>query len=410
MEFKLSGAQSLVLVAGLPFSINFTVTARLRGPLTLEQLQSALERLRLRHPFIAVRGVAAQAGEAAYFTTEGVPPTPVRVVERVTDEDWVREVEHEITTPFDYHTGPLFRCTWLRSAKLSDLLLVCDHVTADGRSGIFALHDLLRLLANPGLHLEPLLPPRLAELVPPPMVALIRKITDAAPGEPPTTPADFMDAYGPSPDPLRVIPIALSEAETAAFVARCRAEGVTVQAALCAAFLVPFAEQQPSEPVRRVESPVDIRGRLTQPVGPVYGGYLSIVVTSVDCSPGRGLWDMARDASQGLAAITEEQLFTSPSVMLAVADHPPRGQPFKVRYDLSISNLGRLDLPAEYGPLHLESVYAPTFNASLPEHRILGVTTFGGQMRCTFTTRDPGGPQIVRRARELMAAMIQPAA
>jgi NRPS condensation-like uncharacterized protein len=206
--------------------------------------------------------------------------------------------------------------------------------------------------------------------------------------------------------PLRVLPFALDETETSTLVSSCRAEGVTVQAALCAAFALPFAERHPDAPVRRIESPINIRARLLRPVEEVYGNYISLIYSDVDCAPGRDAWDIARQASQSLAAVTDEQLFTIPIVMMAVADRPLSIPVVNFNYDISISNLGQISIPTQYGQLHLESIYAPTMNVSLPNHRILGVTTFGGRMRCTFTSRDPEAPQIVQRAREIMAAMV----
>jgi hypothetical protein len=51
-------------------------------------------------------------------------------------------------------------------------------------------------------------------------------------------------------------------------------------------------------------------------------------------------------------------------------------------YDLSLSNIGRLGIPVDYGSLRLESLYGPTFSAVAD--RIVGVNTVGGQMRFTF--------------------------
>ena len=404
MQFKLSGAQSGLLVSPLPFSLNFTVSARLRGQIKYEELQNALERLSHRHPLLAVRIAASENGEFACFTTEGVPPIPLRVIERVSDHDWVREVEQEISRPSDYLTGPLFRCVWLRGVEVSELLLVCDHITADGFAGIYALRDLLRLLTEPDLTLAPCPPPRLADLIPPAMQARIKEIISTSSGGEP----------GPSQglpettvmEPLRVIPFELDETETSALVARCRQEGVTVQAALCAAFALPFAERQPDMPVRWIESPANLRDRLLRPVEEVYGNYISLIYSNVECAPGRAVWDIARQAGQSLSAVTDEQLFTIPIVMMAVADRPLSIPVVGFNYDISISNLGRINIPAQYGQLHLESIYGPTMNVYMPAHRILGVNTFDGRMRCTFTSRDPQAPQLVRRAREILAAMI----
>jgi hypothetical protein len=404
MQFKLSGAEGPLLLSGPPFSLSFTVSGRVRGALTRPDLENALERLRRRHPFLAVRVVAGKDGEPACLTSEGVPPIPLRVVERMGDQDWAGEVEHEIPRPSDYRTGPPFRCVWLRGAEVSDLVLVCDHLTADGRAGIYALRDLLSLLADPGLELEPLEPAPLRELLPPAMLSRITEIISTA-----ALSAPAGAAWRPEPvpaEPLRVLPFELNETETATLVARSRLEGATVQAALCAAFVLPFAERQPDVPVRRVESPVDIRGRLARPLGEVYADYISLVLLSLDCAPGRGAWEIARQARRILAEVTDEQLFTVPTLMMMVSDQPLTMPPIDFCYDLSISNLGRIDIPAQYGRLCLESIYAPTMNVSEAGHRILGVSTFAGRLRATFTSRDPQAPQLLQRARQVLAGML----
>jgi len=263
---------------------------------------------------------------------------------------------------------------------------------------------LLEFIVDPDLILEPLLPPRLADLIPPTMQARINEMVSSAPETPmpisPNHPEQTTD------QPLRVLPFALDIAETDALVSHCRREGVTVQAALCAAFAVTFAKRQPETPTRCIETPINMRDRLLRPLEEVYGNYISLIYSNVDCSPGLSVWDIARKVGCSLTAVTDEQLFTIPLILLAVADQPLRIPVVHFDYDLSISNLGRVNIPAQYGPLRLESIYGPTMNVSHPSHRILGVTTFSGQMCCTFTSRDPQAPQILNQAREIMADMV----
>jgi hypothetical protein len=402
MEFLLTRAQSPLLLAPPMFSLNFTVAARVRGSLTEAGIRGALERLRVRHPLTAVRAVAGPDG-AARWTTEGVPPIPLRIVDRAADDAWVREVEREIPIPTDYRAGPLLRCVWVRGGEDSDLLLVCDHVTADGRACLAALRDFLRLLADSSLTLEPVIPPPLAGLLSPEQKARILALVASVP---PITPTADYGMPPPARDPLQVVPIALSAEETAALAARCKAEGTSVTGALCAAFLPLFAAREPGAPLRRAEIPVDMRNRFARPAGDGYGVYMSLALIDVDCAPGRDFWEIARAAKAALAAVTEDQLLLSPVIVLNVADSLPFAGAFNVQYDISISNLGRVDLPVAYGPLRLESVFAPTFNASQPGHRILGVTTFAGRMRCTFTSCDPKTPELAREARARLTALI----
>lgn len=405
MQIKLPPTQGGILLSGMPFSINFAVTARLEGSLTMDEIQSALKRLGWRHPMLAARVIAGADG-AAYIIDQGVPATPVKSITRNLDNDWIRIVEREVAIPFDYRTGPPFRLIWLQGETTSNLILICDHLSADGRAGIYALRDLLWLLADPNLTLEPVSPMLMADLIPPRIVEKLKALiaVDPRAGQPKT---DGWHDDTPV-EAKRVIPFLLTTEETATLVRRCRVEGVTVQAALCAAFLKPFAEQQPASPVRRVEIPVDIRDRLTLPVGESYGNFISLVILDLDCSAERNLWEIARDAKAGMeTAMLNEQFFYAPTVFLSVTGKLPAGMDWGAGFDLSISNLGRVDIPAQYGSLTLESIYAPIFNVSKSDHRVLGVTTFDGCMYCTFTSCDPAASQWVARGRELLMEMIQ---
>ena len=200
-----------------------------------------------------------------------------------------------------------------------------------------------------------------------------------------------------------MLPLSLDSAQTSAIIRRCRSEGVTVQAALCAAFLIPYAELA-AAPLRRVEIPVDLRPRLIRDLGGYYMNGISMAIIDIDCAGDP--WAVAQRARAALAAaLTDEQLFTFPMIALQLTGRIPPGPLFTMDYDLSISNLGRVDLPARYGELQLEAIFAPTMNVMMEGHRILGVTTFGGRMNCTFTSRDPQAAAVAERALEILAAM-----
>lgn len=406
MQFKISGAESALLNFAGEFSLNFTTTGRVRGTFTLEALQNALERLRQRHPLLATRMAPATESAPACLTTEGVPPIPLRVVERQSDDDWLREVEREIVIPTKYATGPMLRCVWVRGADFSDLVLVCDHMAGDGLAGVYALRTLLELLADSTLEMEPLVPPDLIDVLPPDMLTLMRQILASIP-----TPQD--KPTGPRPErpifhhPLCILSFDLNEAETSALVKCCRAEGTTVQAALCTAFSLQFAAQHPDQPIRKIESPINLRPRLIPTSEEVYGNYISLLNTDIDCTPGLAhAWDIARQVRHSLQNVTDEQIYTIPLMLMNVADKPLMGAVVEINYDLSLSNLGRVTIPTDYGALHLESIHAPTMAPASPNHRILGVTTFEGQLRCTFASYDPEAPNILRRTHEIITTML----
>ena len=404
MNLRMPPIQGAMMSAMMPYSTNgFAITAQLRGTIHLAEITDALRRLGRRHPIMVTR-VKVDDDGSVYLTDQGVPPIPIKVIPRTSDDDWISILEEEITLPFDYRTGPPFRFVWLRGKQLSKFILIFDHLTADGRSGTYALRDLLMLIADTNLELEPISPAFLGDLVPSTIAEKLKKMVAASPSQALPTSEGWQD----SPiGPKQVIPFALSVDETTALVERCKVEGVTVQAALCVAFLVPFAERHSTSTVRHVEIPIDIRDRLASPVGESYGMFISHLEFDLDCSPGRNLWDVARDANVKLAdSIQAEKYFYAPTVIITVTGVIPNGMDIASGNDISISNLGKVDIPSRYGALTLESVYGPTVNVSRMEHRALGVTTFNGQMYFTFISCDPDAQKIVVHAKELLKRMI----
>ncbi|MFC1766752.1 condensation domain-containing protein [Planctomycetota bacterium] len=137
--------------------LNVVMAAHIRGPLEQANLAAALERLRVRHPLLAVR-VELNDDGTAFFTTEGVPAIPVHVELKASEEQWISRVEQEIRTPFKMETGPLFRCLLIQSKEGSKLILCGHHAVCDGMSLVYLLRDVLEQLTKPS-ETEPLLPP-----------------------------------------------------------------------------------------------------------------------------------------------------------------------------------------------------------------------------------------------------------
>jgi hypothetical protein len=77
----------------------------------------------------------------------------------------------------------------------------------------------------------------------------------------------------------------LTREQTARLRARSKAEGVSVQTALCTSFLGSYSA---------VNSPVDLRSRLARPVGESVGLYVGAAVVRVAYAPRHGFWDNAR--------------------------------------------------------------------------------------------------------------------
>jgi len=193
-----------------------------------------------------------------------------------------------------------------------------------------------------------------------------------------------------------VYPWVLTSEQTAALVARSRAEGTTVHAALCVAFLRAFGEFHGDGWKRKIQSPISLRDRLTRPVGESFGLFVNLVEFRVDCAPERNFWEVARKIKQGFIQRTlNKHIFNSLIEAKVVMNEigkviTPKivAQSFMAMdHDLSITNLGRLDFPVRYGSLQLEALFGPILGGD-PEDIVLGVTTIGGKMHFSLSCTD----------------------
>ncbi len=387
---------------------------RVKGDVSVDQMSDALSRIRMRHPALlpALDGAADAAPEAAFF--------PLAAHMDCAENAWIELAQAELGRDFpDRATGPLARFNMLNRTGGFDLLATFHHGAADGISATFVLRDLLQALADPQAQFEALpIPPRIwadPTLIPQAVRAngsLKRRVAFTAAGlrakmlfekvrrrfsapepeqpNPWDTPAGDSDEYR-----FVILPARLSAAQTAALVARCKQEGVSVHAAVCAAWLRAFTGQTKAR-FGSVSSPVNIRERLSQPIGETSGVFLAMVETRLDCAPGRDFWQLAREFKDRFAPeLHDERLFFKPLLFskafsgLSQAERPIMGRMMfqgPVPYDFSITNLGRVVIPEHSGALQVEAFYGPLVNSS-PYERTVGVGTLGGRLGMAYIFR-----------------------
>ncbi len=396
---------------GRKFVSNFVMQARIRGEFSAEQLQEALLRLRPRH---------SQLIPAAAEADPAVSRFGLRVLSGCKDDDWTSVVKEELRTPFPDDPGPFARFTLLRMGECSDLVGTFHHGRCDGMSGVYVLRDVLRLLGEPSVALPALPPPPDFLAVIPAAVKenpltrlqleikilqlrlafMIRQMRKRPSPETstPASPAGKPEPGLPPSQRFCIRTAALTEAQTATLAARCKSEGTTVHAAVCAAWLRAFAGMQNGRNgwSRGASSPVNLRQRTTPPVADTAGMFMAMVETRIDCSPQRDFWRTARQFKRKLTrASSDKNLFMFPLLLRKIFSRLPPGQlkeiiPFffdrPVKYDFSITNLGRLDIPARIGGLTV-TAFHNLVNSSEHE-RTVGVNSLDGRMTFSFTFRE----------------------
>ena len=392
-------------LARSPYSI-VTMVARIRGNVTESMLRGALSRVRLRHPNLRVRIIVDDDGNP-WFTSDGAGEIPVEVVPRESEDHWIRVVQESCQVPFEFDKRPAIRFVLVQSPTRSDLAILCHHILCDGLSLAYLTRDLMELLGDPARDVEILPDP-----VPidrdnmPGDVSLnavarffINRINKK--WEPERVVFDQEDyraltqAYW-SHYQHQVLTVELSAAKTLGLVERCRKEGVTVNSALAAAFVAAPAVVQGAKPYpSRTAVGASLRDRLPKPAGEVMGFYAAAATPKWKYDDNRGFWDNARRFHRKVSPLyTNKVLFQEaltwsyldPSILEAInfkllGGLVPEGSSryqkistFSSRQDTvlailkrdkmesldrltmgtAVTNLTRMDFPAEYGDLELD--------------------------------------------------------
>jgi len=391
MNRLLGASEHFLWLRDQGWSVNFAMTARVTGSLTVQQLTDALAWVQRRHPLLAVR-IAKDSQKQPRFVSEGVPCIPLRVVKRQGEEHWCQEVAQEIASPFSWSEGPLLRVVFLQGDELSEVIVVCHHSIGDALSVVYLIRDILQEVGTPGSDRQilPELPP-LEELLPTCFDPNSSKSTENVLHQRIVESSFTNRKVTPSKWRPSILHWSLTAEETTKLILRCRQEQVTVHGALCASFLLSIASEvnSPQQTVLKCLSPLNVRSYLVPPVGSDMGVYIALPVTSHKLNAESNFWEVAREVKcQINEVVTQGKMFQGiPKLKAFLSTKPDPSavyqQVLKRGDDLALSNLGRLDIPQQFGHLHLRAIYGPTLLGS-ENVKVLSVTTLGGEMFFTF--------------------------
>jgi len=392
--------------------LNVVMVARIKGSIDHSGIAAALEKLRTRHPFLAVL-VKIDGHETGSFIADDVPAIAVNIERRDNNEQWISRVEQEIRTPFPMETGPLVRCTLIQSAEVSELVLCAHHAVSDGMSLTYLIRDILEQLEKPSDVTEPLIPPPINHetvTTPPSMnfaaKAIIRLINRIWCKKNLCFDFNMMkklhDCYWQKNNGFKLLTWQLSESKTTRFIKRCRAEGVTVNSAIWAAFLTIQHEVQGSNEHFRNWAGLAIgtRDKLKAPVGESFGFYASSHKVLLKQYQDKSFWNAARIVHKQLKRSIDSsnpfQMLSATLLDPTILDSlyfskyglVPNGISEKllkkmrwdrINYGFAITNVGCMDIPTDYSDLKLEVIYGPIVYSDVNE-KTVGMITVGDQL------------------------------
>ena len=396
---------------------NFLMGARIQGRVTLDLLQSAILQVKHKHPLLGVR-IHLDDDSTGWFIEDHVPEIPLEIKPRATDEDWIEVATKELKQSFATETGPLMRMVLLQSSDVSDLIITAHHSIGDGRSLVYLIRDLMNYLGHPDWEQKPLrVMPIAPEACLPSSVSvgwfkrfIIKRINRKwLPKGISFDEKDYQELHKTfwQKHHASIVRWELPPSQTTVLVTRCRQEQVTVNSALYTAFLKAQQQIQGSshEYLHNILVPVDFRDRLTKPVGEAVGFYVSVVTFKFKANRKLPFWEMARTIDQKTRKqLTDKNIFDSYKISLVspafmdglvfakhgklddkmAMGHIKRMGLDKLFAGITISNLGRLEIPVDYGDFHLEALMGPAAYSDGLE-KVLEVVTVGGKMHLTLT-------------------------
>jgi hypothetical protein len=361
------------------FPTNGAFAAEIAGHTTVQEWRDALDVVQQRHPLLSAC-IDTTFNRVPHFRHVAGQRIPLRLVTSP-NARWQREIAEEVNEPFTPDQAPLFRAVLLHHETHCIFILSSHHAVCDGSSRIFLLRDILLALSGNMLEALPLTPSR--EI----LFGAQQRISDE-PGLPSFAAQRPLLPY--------VEGIKLAPEQTTALQRRAREEGVTIHATISAALTIAgraIDESWHNNPLR-IMSPAEIRdilGLKDQCMVSFGGGEISI-------APGASMtfWDLARFAKDGLSAVKSRENISRMIDLqsAAVSSNLSVEQAFQLKRNafnaqVMFTNLGRLPFDTIFGPLKLETLWAPCALRGIEAEQTLGAVSVNGSLHLTHSSPAP---------------------
>jgi hypothetical protein len=395
-----------------PFTSVFTI--QLLGRLQEDRLKQALTCLQAKHPLL--RCVIENGADGPRFVLRDRPtPIPLRIVERKNDDHWQTEVRREWVAPFDASRDPLVGLVWLRGNEVSELILVGHHCICDGQAGLTLLRECLSAYDEPGQNLgtydalgamEDLVPAELLmdrkfhrrvrwKIAALRLMLLWQRRRRARATPPIRSEQMYFHRWS------------LDKAASQTLTERCRAEGVTVLAAMSVAFLQAFRDVLGIQALRKAYTMVNARRFLPRLRPDAMFGMAPGVHLSMKALPppqemsASGFWTCAQAIKADLTRrvnVLGKDIYDYLVGMEGMHDmygnlvRDTDGAP-EVRH-LTLSNMGRLEFPQRYQSFWVERIYSPLVMVSPTPANTVVISSFAGRLEIAIISDERSLPSV----------------
>ena len=388
-------------------SLNIVTISRIKGEIRKEILRQALDAIQSIHPLLNCRIVGTL--EHLEFTNQGTGKIPLCVVSQGINDNWQDVVTEELNKTID-SSQVLLRCVLIykqSEINTSYLITTVHHAISDGLSCISLQSEILKcyqIIASGDsidIDCESAIPP-LEELLPKWMEGkkgidkgkwfLLKMKLKMLLHKPET-----LESEETVPIESRSCGMShrfLEKELTQKLIELCRQEKTTVQGALCAAMLLTVANKISREKPRSIKvscrSYVDMRRRLEPPIKQKTMGFFASFLTSFhQIKPQMSFWDLSRELTNNIELGLKRKDFFKPLMMFRKILEYYIDNPDELLLTISVTNIGRVNIPEVYGDLEIEEISFLLSNAIFGKMFAVATATFQEKMLLNFIASKP---------------------
>lgn len=417
-ERKLGIAEKVIWLIDRESRFSFLTHVEVCGEVPDSLLRKALDTVQLRHPLLRAR-IVRKKWSNAYFDFTDVAPIGLRFIS-APKNNWLKEAEFELQSPFPISDGPLCRCVLIRhEANSSTLILSFHHAIGDAMSGVYMARDLILTLSCLLNKKEPCLPhlpitqameyyfPNWAKsfrgIFKNQLFLLYLILNRLRFGKP------FLPKHEQWVPPSQRIPHIASRTLDPDFVNtlihQARMRQTTVHGALSSAFIIALAEDENLNECQSffLGSDIDLRGNLVPPIGDDIGFFISGILTISRAGQSSNFWELAQQirslimkriesgdhftGAHGLIRVTNflYSLFGTGKLASRIyANHIDRTNPGMI----VLSNVGDVSFNQDFTPLKIKTLgFASSFSCTSTLG--LHVATLNGILTMNFVAMKP---------------------
>ncbi|MBD2387198.1 phthiocerol/phthiodiolone dimycocerosyl transferase family protein [Cylindrospermum sp. FACHB-282] len=387
---------------------NLVTISRINKSLDREILSQAIDMIQYRHPRLNSRII--NSNNHLRFQTEGTAKIALHIVNKLDNEQWQEVVNDEMNKKIDSSQN-LLRVVLihiLNDNHISYLITTVHHAIADGtfsiqlHSQIFTYYQ--KVVSGDLINPVNILPPI------PPIKKLLPQWTKGFRGRINSILFLLQLAFEKiwhRPETLgfqKYVPIAkrhcniihrqLNPDFTQQFVNRCRQESTTVNSALCAAMMFTVGRKiikLNSKDVRvNCLSYLDLRRRLKPAIDEEHPAVLATSLMGFHTiKTNTSFWELARQVKKKLdAGIKQGDIFKTVLIVKQLIDFCFIF-PKQVAATVSVSNIGKVNIPKVYGEFELEEISFAASHALYAGVFVLHAATFQEKMLLNFVFSQP---------------------